>query len=196
MGAANQAVSTEGLKPNMARFIASKDFMTPKAKAACIAENKTVVLGQVVGVVYGVTPKTITRPDGEAMTSLQATGEFEGIVYESGEVIESNVMYLPGYFAQLLSDQIARTKEGGAVQFAVEMLVVPTGKTIPFAYEVRNLLPPSNLLNNLKAGLAKRGLLKLPAPEGEAVAAIEGHVDAPQVETKKAAKAHKEAAAA
>ena len=163
----------------MARFIAAKDFLSAKQKAAVVTEStlwaadptrphafEKLSLGQIIGVVYAVTPKSVTRPSGAIETSLQAQEEFEGIVFDSGEVLDSNVAYLPPYFAELLQGMLKQNSSGG-VSFAAEILVRPTGKNIPYSYEMKSLMPASRLLTDLKKGLAKRGLLKLPPPSND-----------------------------
>src|ERR1700749_4057781 len=95
-------------------------------------------LGQIIGVIYAVKEKTGVLPNGDEKTSLLAIGDFEAMVYDTGEVMSSTSAYLPGYFAEAAQALLERTPDG--LEFAIEVILSPTGKSIPTAYEVRPLL--------------------------------------------------------
>jgi len=131
---------------------------------------KGLAVGQIVGEIFDVKEKLGTLPSGEVKSSLLAIGSFEAVVYETGEVMESTAAYLPGYYLDTVKSMLDRG--ANAIAFAVEILLVPTGKSIPLAYEVKNLIRrrPDNVINKLKAEMASANMLRLPPPEKVAAA--------------------------
>ena len=121
----------------MPRFISMKNFASKKAQALCITSGQEVPLARVLGVVYEVETKVSKLPDGTTRDSVIAHGEFEGVNLETGEVTSAMSIYLPKYFAEAIARGLKSVK---SLTFAVEISVRPTGASIPFAYEVKNLI--------------------------------------------------------
>ncbi len=147
------------------------------ADRLAIAKNGKA-LGQIIGVVFDVQEKEGTLPDGSKKMSLLAIGDFEAVNYATGEVVNSGAAYLPGYFADTLKGYQKATS-GQPVELAVEIILTPTGKPIPTAYEVRPLIkrPADSPLNRIKESLQAAGRLRLPPPVARTVVAIEGTID-------------------
>ena len=168
-----QAAPVAPAEGNLKRAIQMKMFATDiqKSKVAlALAEKKPraewdLTVGQLVGLITKVKTQEFENKDGTISSTLQALGEFEAIVYESGEVVESGMAYLPGYYLEsvqaLLEDPHIHN-----VEVAVEIHLVATGKSIPVAYEVANLVKrrPDSPLNRMKAELQAAGRLRLPPP--------------------------------
>jgi len=121
------------------------------------------VLGQIVGVIGQVTENTFEGKDGTVQSVLVAQGEFEAINYATGESIESPAANLPRYYLEGVRAQL---QQGAVVLVAVEIVLVATGKSIPIAYEVRNLIQrkADSPINRIKAELKNAGRLRLSAP--------------------------------
>jgi hypothetical protein len=176
---------------NLKRSIQMKLFGTAKAKKKAQETDehekfiypKGLAVGQIVGEIFDVKEKSGTLPSGEVKMSLLAIGSFEAIVYETGEVMESTAAYLPGYYLDTVKSMLDRG--ANAIAFAVEIVLVPTGKSIPLAYEVKNLIRrrPDNVINKLKAEMAASKVLRLPpptetaAPDPDEVLAIEAQYE-------------------
>jgi hypothetical protein len=144
-----------------------KSFRDADVIKSCITENKTIPVGQIIGHVTAVKEKIGTTPDGSQKISWVALGEFEAVVYKTGEVITSGAIYLPNYYALELQAAIGTgATQDGNVLFGVEVSVAPTGKMIPYAWEVQNItgMARSKPLEQLKRFLSQKGLLRLPAP--------------------------------
>lgn len=146
------------------------------------AAQNGVALGQIVGVIYSVDEKMGTLPDGSQKASLVATGDFEAVRYSDGKVITANTAYLPGYFAAAAQAMLNRAKDAASgVDFFVEIKLVPTGKSIPTAYEVVPMIARSaeSPLNRLKQAAIAAGVQsRLPPPVATAAAeplALPGH---------------------
>ena len=158
------------------RSIQNKQFATADDKAEVAFKKISKTLGQIVGQVFMIKEKTGELPSGEVKTSLLAIGDFEAVNYATGEVITSTSWYGPGYFMETLQS----FKEAGAqaIDVAVEIVLVPTGKSIPVAYEVRPLIArrPENKLNQLKLELQRAGRLRLPAPTPQTAGLLKGEV--------------------
>ena len=145
--------------------------------------EQEIVAGVIVGPIYEVRERTFEDPrDNSIVTVLQAFGEFEAVSALSGEVLTSTAADLPTYYLEGVQ---AALDNGGvnSVLMAVEILLVATGKSIPVAYEVRNIMPPQpdSPLNRIKMTLAKANRLgKLPPPVAiEAIAAPASQGDEP-----------------
>jgi hypothetical protein len=129
------------------------------------SEAEPLTLGQIVGRIASVDIREITREDGSVDTIWSGIGEFEGAIYSTSQVVESPSANLPRYYlegAKALLD-----KGADAVLVAIEIVLVATGKQIPVAYEVRNLIPreADNPINRMKLALQRSGKLKgLPPP--------------------------------
>lgn len=138
----------------------------------------TETLGQIVGQIFSVEERNGTLPDGTPKASLVAIGEFEAVIYATGEIMESYIAYLPDYFLRACKGAL----ESGikSVPFALEIVLTPTGKSIPTAYEVRNLIrkSPTSVLNQMKAELAAAGRLRLSPPTAAPPLAQLGVADA------------------
>ena len=146
----------------MARFISMATFRSPELISECIVHNKPVKVGQIIGHVGKVNEKISTNPDGSQKVSLQALGEFEAVIYKTGRVLSSGAIYLPPYYAEELKAALESTvNQDGNVLFAVEISMVPTGKTIPYQWECTNLagITRSKPLDNLKRYLSNKGML-------------------------------------
>lgn len=151
----------------MPRFISMKNFATKKIQLTCQTENRPIPVGRVLGVVHEIETKTGALPTGEVKESKIAHGEFQSVNLDTGEVLEAMSIYLPKYFAEAIERHM-RVAKVQTVPFAIEIDCRPTGATIPFAYEVRNLLkkPVDHPLEQMKRALLASGesLKGLPAP--------------------------------
>lgn len=155
------------------RSIQMKMFATDREKAEValafqatpddLASHQRVV-GQIVGMAYDVLESTF-EVNGEPQTKLYAAGEFEAIVLRTGEVLEAPQADLPRYYLEALRGALARN-QGASVLLGVDIVLVATGKNIPVAYEVRNIVPrePDSPINRVKAAIAAKGKLALPPP--------------------------------
>ena len=150
------------------RSIQMKMFNSKEITRKVIAENKSITLGQLICEIYEVKEKMGTLPDGTPKMSLIAYGEFEAINYETGEVFKSAAAYLPGYYLEVVKSMLAKNQSGTIVA-AIEIVLSPTGKSIPTGYEVRNLARrhPGSPLDEMKRQLQKADRLKLPPPPVE-----------------------------
>lgn len=123
------------------------------------------VLGQIVGYIGAVDQREGVLPNGEPSTSLVAIGEFEAVAYaKPDEVVQSLAAYLPRYY---LESAAAALRNGVAgIELAVEIVLVPTGKGVPTAYEVRNLIQREvdSPIERMKRKLAAANRLRLPPP--------------------------------
>jgi hypothetical protein len=153
----------------MPKFISMKTFRNAEAiKAAKAADpNVNFPLGQIIGHVTAVTEKNGVLPDGSPKVSLVAHGEFECIVYATGQVIESGAIFLPNYYAVELQKALGSgADQNGNLLFGVEVSIVSVEGTIPYAWEIKNItgMARSRPLEALKRAMAKAGILRLPAP--------------------------------
>lgn len=139
-------------------------------------EKCTLVLGQIIGVIFAVEERTFTGADGEVATQLVALGDFEAVKYETGESASMGTASLPRYYLEGIRAALSKDVVT-AVNFAIEISLVPTGKQVPTAYEVKNLIPreADSPLNTLKRKLAAANRLRLSPPED--VPAIEQGAD-------------------
>lgn len=149
----------------MARFLSMKDFADKASARKCEDEKVEVKMGQIIGHVTHVTKKDGILPDGTPKVSLAAHGEFEAINYRTGELLQSGCIYLPDYYAQELQHALDAA-DGGALLFGVELSIRPTGKAIPFSWNVTNVTgrARSNPLEGLKRLMASAGTLKVSPP--------------------------------
>lgn len=164
MSDTNAVAPVETTAGTIKRAIQMGYFRNDQAKAAVMLKQSTT-LGQIIGTIYTVKEK-IGEVNGDVTRSLLAIGEFEAVIYATGEVMESASAYLPNYFLEAIK---ATLDAGGAsygITFAVEVVMVPTGKSIPFAYEVRNLAQKvaESPLQAMKRQLQAAGALKVSAP--------------------------------
>ena len=139
--------------------------------------DEAVALGQIIGQIFKVDTKSGTLPNGEVKDSLVAVGEFEATNYETGEVFNSYAAYLPSYYLETVKSILdASAGQNAGIVFAVEIVLTATGKSVPTAYEVRNLVSrrPENPLNRIKAELASAGRLRLPPPPVAVLEALPG----------------------
>jgi hypothetical protein len=158
----------------MRRAIQMKMFTNKTQQAeVALAKEKTpddlaswnVPVGQIVGRVYEVNTRTF-EVNGEPQERIYAVGEFEAVNYATGEVMESTIADLPAYYLEGIRGALARN-DGAAVLLGVEIILAATGKSIPYAYEVKNIVPreADSPLNRLKAAIAAKGKLRLPPPQ-------------------------------
>ncbi len=146
-----------------------------EAKGEPATNAPPLTLGQIAGRIAAVEVKEIVSPNGEVSELWYATGEFEAVVYETSKVMESPTANLPRYYLEGVKALL--DKGAQAVVCGIEIVLVATGKQIPIAYEVRNLIPreADNPINRVKAALAKAGKLRLPPPSSDAPSgALEG----------------------
>jgi hypothetical protein len=162
----------------MPRFISMKNFRDNAVMGKCIAETGQMIaktptgyageaVGQIVGHVTHVETKQGTNADGSPSTSFAAYGEFEAVVYSTGQVIESGCVYLPKYYAVEMQKALGTgATQSGNLLFGVEISMVPTGAMIPYSWDVKNVtgVARSRPLHDLKRLMAQRGVLRLPAP--------------------------------
>ena len=165
-------VATVKRSLRMSWFAEKKDHLTiglNYEKTKDVAAS-SVALGQIIGAIFEIEERTFTTSDGEQTTQLMALGEFEAVKYSTGEVMETGAASLPRYYLEGIKAALGKGAAENA-QFAVEIVLVPTGKQVPTAYEVRNLLPRAidSPINRLKAQLQKHNRLRLPPPTAETV---------------------------
>lgn len=148
----------------MKKSLSMKQFRDERAQRECIAKNISIPLAQVIGNVVKVEMRKGTLPDGTPNESLVGIGEFEATSYSTGEVFTTSHMYLPRYFLEGCQASLASSD---SVAFAVEIVVSPTGRTIPYTYEIKNLIPraTTNPLEKMKRALQAAGRLRLPKPQ-------------------------------
>lgn len=157
------------------RSLQMRQFKTKNNIAYCVKNQVIVPLGQIVGHVYDMVIKTGSLPDGTPKDSVFALGDFQATVYETGEILEANGAYLPGYYAEALKAALTRGAASNlGIVFGIEIVAEPTGldektglpRSIPFAYGVRNLIArqPDSPLEMVKRQMAKAGALRLPPP--------------------------------
>lgn len=156
------------------RSIQMKMFFTDIDKAKlplAKAEGKPLdecqkIGGQIIGTIFKVEERTSELPNGETNVSLAAIGEFEAIVFETGEVVEAPTAYLPGYYLEGVKAALERDADIKSVLIGANVIMVATGKSIPIAYELINLVPreADSPMNRIKAALAKAGKLRLAPP--------------------------------
>ena len=160
----NAVAAVATTKGTLKRAIQMGYFRNDQAKADAIL-GKSTTLGQIVGTVYAVKEKT-GEVNGDVTISLLAIGEFEAVVYATGEIMESVSAYLPNYFLEPIKAMLDGGNANHGVTFGVEVCLVPTGKTIPYAYEVRNLAQKiaESPLEVMKRQLAAIGSLRVTAP--------------------------------
>lgn len=185
----NTNTSVAADEGRLKRSIQMKMFLSPALKKQLLGmdANQSIPLGQIVGEIFSVKEKPGTLPDGTPKMSLLALGDFEGMVYETGEVFTSAAAYLPGYYLEVV-EAMLKSSGSQSIVFGIEVVGVNTGKSIPYAYEVTNLARrrPDNPINALKLEMAKAGRLRLPTPVVGSGALIEGEVrEVPQLEAPK-----------
>src|SRR5262249_14325873 len=122
--------------------------------------------GQIVGAIYTIKEKMGTLPNGDPKLSLLAIGDFEATDYATGEVWTSTAAYLPNYLLETFKSILEHPASTGSVEFEIEIVIEPTGKQIPFAYVVRNLIQrrADSAVNRMKLALQASNRLRLPAP--------------------------------
>jgi hypothetical protein len=129
-------------------------------------------LGQLVGVIYDVESREFKNknPDtgeDEVVQTLVAVGDFEVVRYADGEVASTASFGLPRYYLETAKAALAKGADRNlGLEFAIEIVLVPTGKQVPTTYEVRNLIPREvdSPINRLKARVQQTGRLRLPPP--------------------------------
>jgi hypothetical protein len=141
-------------------------FTDDKSPTKGDAAKSSKVLGQIVGFIGAVDTREGTLPDGTPSTSMVGIGEFEAMNYETGEVVQSLAAYLPRYYLEVAKASLERTGVAG-LEVAVELVLVPTGKGVPTAYEVRNLVQREieSPIERLKRKLQSSNRLRLPPPQ-------------------------------
>ena len=147
-----------------------------------------IAMGQLVGkgVDHEVVTNQVKNDKGELedRDSIAISGQFEAICLETGEVKYATTAYLPTYFAKMVRGMI---KQGDSPEFAVEIGVELTGRTIPWTWVVADLLPKdeSSPLERMKSKLIGNANFKLPP----ALIGQELHPDHEKAENKKSNKA-------
>jgi hypothetical protein len=148
------------------RSIDMKMFATPdtKKKVMAMDPGQGIAVGQIVGGIVKVTEKQWPQKDGSFQISLSALGDFQATEYTAGEILEGNTANLPKYYLEAVRSMIELT--GRPIECALEIWLVATGKNIPIAYEVKNLVrrPADSIVNRLKREMAEAGRLRLPPP--------------------------------
>jgi hypothetical protein len=146
----------------------------------------TKTVGQVIGQIFDVQEREGQLRDGTPTKSLLAIGEFEAAVYSTGEIMESYTAYLPKYFLETCKAALD-SQQVKAIPLAIEIVLTPTGKPIPTAYEIRNLMRkrPDSVMNQIKAELQGMSRLRVSGPvaaPAPAVLGIEDASDLPAIE--------------
>lgn len=143
------------------------------------ATKKTLVLGQIVCAIYEVRTKNFEVPQtGEKRSAPLAYGDFQAVNYETGEVTESTSAFLPSYYLEAAQAIMEKADDRRGIMGAFEVVLVPTGKNIPTAYELRNLIQrrADSPIENIKRQLEADKRLRLPAPK-----AVEGEGAVPEL---------------
>ena len=124
------------------------------------SEDKSIPLYRVIGIATGV--KQVKDVRGEMI--FGATGNFEGVNLETGEVYQSGVLYLPGGAHELLISAL-QSEDAESVEFALEVSAEPAKNPIGYSYKARMLEKPkmADPLIELRKHLA--GVKALPAPK-------------------------------
>lgn len=163
---AHSVAPTEG---NLKRAIQMKMFTTDAQKKRVAFMNEAEAIGQIVGEIITVKTRSLELKDGSVSILMQAIGDFEAMVYETGEVFTSGVANLPKYFLETIAELerlglAAQAWKG--MDVALEIVLVPTGANIPISYEVRPLIArrPDSAVNRMKLALQAANRLRLPAP--------------------------------
>jgi len=130
-------------------------------------EENYWALGKLIG--EGVSFETVPNRNAEMIDkepSVLIVGDFTGISYLTGEVREAMGAFLPAYFRKMIVAQMQRNQGINETVFAIEIGVELTGRTIPWAWTVSNILPPdkSSAKQRLIDKLEELGHMKLPEP--------------------------------
>lgn len=162
----SQQASVAPEQANLKRAIQMKMFTNDEQKRRVAYKNVQEPIGQIVGEIFSVKRQTREMKDGSTAEFVSAIGDFEAVVYETGEVFTSTSAYLPTYFLETVEE--FQKLGAKAMDVALEIVLVPTGKSIPISYEVRPLIArqPQSGVNRMKAALQAAGRLheKLPPP--------------------------------
>jgi hypothetical protein len=160
----SQIASVAPTEGNLKRSIRMKMFTSDEQKKRVAYTNQSEPLGQIVGEIFTVKIREYEAKNGDQVKERVAIGDFEGVVYGSGEVFTSTSAYLPDYFLETVEEFQALGAK--SMDVALEIILVPTGKNIPISYEVRPLVAraPQSAVNRMKAALQAQGRLKLPPP--------------------------------
>lgn len=102
-------------------------------------QNKAVFLATIIGEATGI--KEAKSPDG-AQIFKGATGAFEGVNIETGDVYRSGVIYLPGGAHDMLITQLEQESDlSKAIYFGVELWAVPSNNPRGYSWELREIAP-------------------------------------------------------
>jgi hypothetical protein len=167
----------------LSAYISSKFFrgsLSPDAINEKLVEMKInkqanyLPLGKLIGHAVGfeetIVPDDMPKLANKKENSILLIGKFEAICYETGEVKEAAGAYLPTYFRKMVQGQIDAGKANGeGALFAIEMGAELTGRTIPWAWVVTNLIPDDveSPMGRLKAKLDGLGTPLLTGHNGE-----------------------------
>lgn len=177
----SQQASVAPDQGNLKRSIAMKLFTTDEQKARVAYTRQPEVIGQIVGEIFAIKKRSVEPKGGDPYEEIKALGDFECVVYATGEVFASSSAYLPRYFLETVAELIeVADKAGGfkGMDVALEIVLVPTGKSIPISYEVRPLIArrPESAVNRMKAALQAAGRLHAALPPPVALTPLDGEV--------------------
>ncbi len=172
--------------PKLSAYLSSKFFrgsLTPEGiveelmKLKIANKPNYMPLGKLFGHALGfeetVLDPDVPQPANKKGPSILLLGQFKGLCYETGELKEAAGAYVPNYFRKMVQGQIeaARATGQGAL-FAIEMGVELTGRTIPFAWVVTNLVPDdaASPMGQLEAKLGNLGIPLISGPDNKPIA--------------------------
>lgn len=169
-------------KGNFKKSVVMSWFASDKLKKEVAYRGVQAACGQVVGRIFQVESRQVkTTKDGVELnfTKKYAVGEFECTTYETGEFVETGIIYLPDYYLDSVKATLESMTGNGEVVIGMEIMLVPTGKNIPISYEIKHLRQRTmeSPLERMKAEMAKAGLLRLPVYKP--LLTIEGTAEAP-----------------
>lgn len=132
---------------NQGRVVANAIMMTDFVKkkdaiifGASAPPGEVKWLGTIIGRATDMKEKMTAQPDGGSIRSVEFGGFFEKTVYETGELGSARAVYLPRAFTAELEMGLAESKKAdptATIDFAVEIGLEATGRTIPYTYRVR-----------------------------------------------------------
>jgi len=132
-------------------------------------------LAQVWGVINSVEVKAGRLPDGTPKESIVCKGQFSYVTLADGEEVDGCAeAYFPSNFSHYVKE-VFESPDVTSLEFAIEIGAAPTGKSIPFTYEVRTFVnpAPSQAMARLKLVFVKQKALSAPEVVPAETVAIE-----------------------
>lgn len=142
----------------------------PKVASAKEEGDKTaVILCRIFGVATGLKSKEDTVRGGVTTAII---GEFEGVNLQEGntnhgKTFRSGKLYLPAGIQEMVESAVSQVeKDGGSVEFALEIRAVRATNPIGYSYQAVPLIKPreNDALSALRASITAQALPPAPAP--------------------------------